>query len=36
MLLFGRIGSIERVGTEDHIQKAGRGDALYIKLLVIR
>lgn len=36
MLLFGHIGSIGKGGTEDYIQMAGRGDARYVKLLVIR
>lgn len=35
MLLFGQIGSIGRVGTEDHIQTAGWEDALYIEPLTI-
>ena len=36
VLLFGQIGSIEKVGTGDYIQTAGRGDTLYIGPLVIR
>ena len=31
-----KIGSIKRVGTEDHVQTERGGEALYIKLLVIR